>query len=237
MSVRSLLPAALITLAAVALLAPSAQAALSAQAAAPGSIQVTGYHLKSALPPASFFGSSYKASDAFNTGKSLEHYPVSRHPATMSCVTAWTMYNTVGYGETAYAGDGILSSNGQDAAYLPGINQFANPRTALAVFDAQRAKSVSCRTYTLPLPKGSPAEHVVQSVSTVHPGGHEAFLVTQVSTFSGPPGSVSAYILVTVDGADLFTVESPVNVTNTMPVHPSLPAVTLYMIGKVAALR
>src|ERR1700733_3007075 len=169
-SVRSLLSAALITLAAVALLAPSAQAASSAQAAAPRSIQVTGNHLKSSLPPASFFGSSYKASDAFNTGTSLEHYPVSRHPATMSCVTAWTMYNTVGYGETAYAGDGILSSNGQDAAYLPGINQFANPRTALAVFDAQRAKSKSCRSYTLPLPKGSPAEHVVQSVSTVHPG-------------------------------------------------------------------
>jgi hypothetical protein len=240
MSVRSLLPAALITLAAVALLAPSAQAAHaapSAQAATPGSIQVSGNHLKSALPPASFFGSSYKARDAFDTGKSLEHYPASRHPATMSCVTAWTMYNTVGYGETAFADDGVLSSNGQDAAYLPGINQFANPRTAAAVFDAQRAKSASCRTYTLPSPKGSPTEHVAQSVSTVHPGGHEAFLVTQVSTFSGQPGSVSAYILVTVDGADLFTVESPINVTDTMPVHPSLQAVTIYMIGKVAALR
>ena len=231
MSVRSLLPAALITLTLVALVAPSAQAAT------PGSVQVSGNQLKSALPPASYFGSSYKAKDSFTTGKSLVHYPASRHLATMSCVASWTMYGTVGYGETAYAGDGLLSSQGQDAAYLPGINQFANPRTALAVFNAQRAKSKSCRSYTLPLPKGSPAEHVTQSVSTVRPGGHEGFLVTQVSTFSGQPGSVSGYILVTVDGGDLFTVQSPVNITNTIPSSPSLAAVTIYMIGKVAALR
>jgi hypothetical protein len=231
MSLRSLLPAAFLAIAPVVLLAPSAQAAT------PGSIQVTGNVLKSALPPASFFGSSYKATDAFNTGKSLQHYPASRHLATMSCAASWTMYGTVGYGETAYAGDGILSSQGQDPAYLPGINQFTNPRTALAVFNAQRAKSKSCRSYTAPLPKGSPAEHVTQSVSTVRPGGHQAFLVTQVSTFSGQPGSVSEYILVTVDGDDLFTVDSPVNVTNTMPSNPSLATVTTYMIGKVAALR
>jgi hypothetical protein len=66
--------------------------------------------------------------------------------------------------------------------------------------------------------------------------GNPAFLDTQTSTFSGQPGSITFYILVTVDGADVFAVEASATLNNTQPT-PSPAAASKYMIGKVSALR
>jgi hypothetical protein len=230
MPLRPLLSAAVITLAAVVMLTPSAQAAT------PGSVQLTGNQLESALAPASFFGSGYTVKDSYTSGKSLLRSHAILNAATMSCAAAWVMYGEPGFGETAAADSGAISSQVQAATYLQIIDQFPNAHTAAAVFSAQHAKSVSCRSYTLPATKGAPAEHIVQSVSTTSAEGHEAFLVTQASTFSGESGSLDTYIIVSIDGADLFTVEA-FGTNSTAPKDPSLPAVAAYMIGKVSALR
>jgi hypothetical protein len=62
MLLRPTLSAAVIALAAVVMLVPSAQAAT------PGSVQVSGKRLLSALPSASFFGSTYTIKDKYSSG-------------------------------------------------------------------------------------------------------------------------------------------------------------------------
>jgi hypothetical protein len=225
MSLRPLLCAALIAVAPVLLIASSAQAAT------PGSIQVTGNQLKSALPQARFFGSGYSIHGQYGSGNSVQHYPALSNPARISCAAAWPFFGAGGYGETALAMEGAIGPQ----AYQQVIYQFGSARAASKIFDAMHARSASCHSYTLPPVQGR-TEHVSQSVSTTHTDGHQAFLVTQSSTFSGESGSLTVYVLYTADGADLFIVQGFGTINNTQP-RPSPAAVTGYMIGKVSALR
>jgi hypothetical protein len=227
MSLRPLLSAAAIAFAAVVILAPSAHATT------PGSIQLTGNQLKSALPPASFFGSGYKVDGGYNSGKSVDHYPAIFNPATMSCAKAWYMYNQVGFGETASASEGVIGP--QAGSYDPVIFQFSSAPAALRIFDEMRAKTASCRSYSLPPVKGT-TTHISQSISKTRTGGHQSFLVTQNNTFSSQPGSLATFVLVTVDGADLFVVQATGTFNHAQPT-PSPASVMLFMIGKASALR
>lgn len=229
MSLRPLLCAALITTASVLFLAPS-----SAHAATPGSIQVTGNQLKSALPRASYFGSGYTITGRFGTGNYVQHDPATVNLARMSCASAQYMFTQPGYGETALAFEGASSVQGQP--YTPTIYQFANAHTASVLFSEAHAKSASCHSYTLPPVQGS-SQHVSQHDSTTRIGGHLAFLITQSNTFSGLAGSLKTYVLITIDGSDLFIVRTDATITNTLPDDPAPSAVTLYMISKVAVLR
>lgn len=231
MLLRRTLSAAVIALAAVVVLVPSAQAAT------PGSVQVTGKRLLPALPPASFFGSTYTIKGKYSSGSSLEHERGFGSPAAISCQAAWSLYGRPGFGETAWAFDGAFGSIKTPEVYEDTISQYASPRAALAVFSAERAKAVSCRSYNPPAAKGIPAEHVVQTVTTTRPGGHEAFLITQDTTFSGQPGSINFYTFIALDGADIFSVAVNGTLNNTLPNAPAPSAVTAYMIRKAAALR
>jgi hypothetical protein len=225
MLLRPALAAALVT-AAVLCIAPSADAAT------PGSVQVSGNKLESALPHASYFGQGAKVLSPYSTGGALQNYPATDNAAKMNCAaTSESMYLDPGYGQTAAAFGGAV--NNEDG-YTVSIDQFASARTASAVFNAERAKAASCRSYGEPrLPNGS-TEHVSQSVAATRIGGHLTFVVKQKISFSDVQGApLPSYIFVTVDGSDLFVDV----ILSAVPPRPSGAAVTLYMIGKVSALR
>jgi hypothetical protein len=223
MLLRSVLAAALIT--------GALFAAPMADAATPGSIQVPGSKLESALPSSAYFGHGAMILNPYNTGGTLVHYPAIAKAAKTVCETTLILtYIDAGWGQTAIASETAQHTLG---TYTVQIGQFANARTASAVFDAQRAKAASCRSYSLPPLPGS-TRHVWQSVTGTRVGGHPAFIVKQQSSYSNVPGvTVPGYVLVTVDGSDLFTEE----ISGTPEAQPSGSAITLYMIGKVSALR
>jgi hypothetical protein len=222
MLLRPVLVAAVIT--AALFIAPAADAAT------PGSVQVSGNQLESALPHASYFGRGAKVLSPYSTGGGLQHFPATDNPAKMNCAaTSNTMYGDPEYGQTAIAFEGLWKT---PTDYTLNIDQFANASTASAMFNAERARAASCRSYSEPPVSGS-TEHVSQSVSETRIGGHLTFVVKQETSFSGQPGTLPCYAFVTVDGSDLFT-DLIVGITTS---QASVAAVTLYMIGKVSALR
>jgi len=220
---RPVLVAAVVT--AALLIAPAADGT-------PGSIQVSGKQLESAFPAASYFGHGTKILSPFSSGGGLQHYPATGNPAKANCAATGfpSYYADPGYGQTAVTFEGVQKAL---TSYNPNISQFANARTASAVFNAERAKTASCRSYNEP-PVGGSTEHVTQSVSETHIGGHLTFVVKQEISFSDIPGStLPSYVFVTVDGSDVFSDL----ILGTSAPQPSGAAVTLYMIGKVSALR
>jgi len=224
MLLRPVLAAAVVTAALV--IAPAADAAT------PGSVQVSGNRLESAFPPASYFGHGTKILSPFSTGGGLQHFPATDNAAKANCAATSdpTYYGDIGYGETALTFEGVQQAL---TNYNVSISQFANASTASKVFNAERAKAASCRSYSEPPVDGS-TEHVSQSVSETHIGGHLTFVVKQELSFSDVPGTtLPSYAFVTIDGSDVF---ADVIVGTTTP-QPSGAAVTLYMIGKVSALR
>jgi hypothetical protein len=225
MPLRPALAAALVTVA-VLCIAPSADAAT------PGSVQVSGNKLEAALPHSSFFGQGAKVLGSYSSGGTLQNFPAIDNAAKMNCAaTSDSMYVDPGYGQTATALEGAVS----DAdSYTANINQFASARTASAVFNAERAKAASCRSYSEPRLSNGSTEHVSQSVAETRIGGHLTFVVKQKISFSDVHGApLPSYVFVTVDGSDLF-VDIIMSVVTP---RPSGAAVTAYMIGKVSALR
>jgi hypothetical protein len=225
--------AAVITAAGLLLTAPAGLAAT------PGSAQVTGNQLKSALLPASYFGSGSTVSGVFSSGRHLENLPASLKPAKLSCADFWALYDAPGYGETSLASDevnpNVNVSQGQGDSYVQAVYQFANSHKAAAFYGAEEARFAACRSYKES--GGGSTFDVTQSVSKTHLDGHQAFLVTQAETFPSSGGVVlRPQTLVTTDGADVFMVQTTVIVGNG-PATPSDAAVTARLITRVAALR
>jgi hypothetical protein len=228
MSFRPLLAAVCITVAGVLLIAPSAHAA------APGSVQVSGTQLESALPPTAYFGSGYSPRKLYSSGSQvMRYYPPATGPASETCVDLSGLLGIGGFGATAWAFEGVFSVQ---APYSPEIDQFPDPRIASSVFTALRVKLASCRSFITPASKGVAPQHVSQSVTAADVDGHGAVLVSQTIGFSDLPDLYS-YSLLTIDGSDLFLADMQGSSYHHLPARPSLTAITVYMIGKVSALR
>jgi hypothetical protein len=213
----------------------------AASAATPGSVQVTGNQLKSALLPASYFGSGYAGSGAFSTGGHLEPGPALYTPAKLSCADFWGLFDAIGYGETALASgseqylSGPLQNLDQALYYTQAVYQLPGSRAATALYDAEYAKYAACRSFTVSGGHGQ-SVHVEQSVSKTHVDGHPAFLVTQNEVFSETSGSLKPYMLIAVDGADIFLVQAS-DPAGKVPASPSDATVIAKLITRVAALR
>ena len=227
MSLRPLLlSAAVLATASAVLLAPAAQAAT------PGSVQLTGNQLRSALVTGSSLGGGYTIEDKFSTGGRVVHEPVVNRPAAMSCGHFGYLYDTPGYGETALAST-TLQNPAKARFYTPTIYQFPSAHVASALFAAEKTKFTRCRSYTVPASKGIPAARVTQTLTATRVGGRKAFLVTQTNTYSGQSFHLRIKILVTLDGADLFMLSA----AGAVPAHPSPATLTRSMIQRVSALR
>src|SRR5690348_7070115 len=114
MSLRTKVVASIAFATSAFLLAPAAQAATHP-------VQVSGVKLKSALLPASAFGSGFKVLGASSSGKSLWHQTPAKHVATVSCANFETQGLTR-YGESAVATSDILNNDSTNITSLSNLN-------------------------------------------------------------------------------------------------------------------
>ena len=205
-----------------------------AYAAQPGTVQVTGSRLASALVPASGFGGGYKEFKPIDTGKHLERGPAAQHLNSMSCSLFWAFFDLSGYGETAWASD-IADSSSGGQSYEQAVYQFATSRAAGGFYGQEQAKFRSCRSFS-ESGRGSSIHVRLRSLSAAHVSGHMAFLAAWAETFSGLPGTLVEYTLVTIDGRDLFMIHAD-DFMNTLPSNPSPATVTIKLIARVSALH
>jgi hypothetical protein len=191
------------------LLAPAAQAATHP-------VQVNGNKLKSALLPASTFGSGFKSSASFSTGKSLWHLKALNHVPTMSCAN-FENGGIALFGETAGAGS---ESENEDVSVsdFPNIDlldeqtsyQFASVKAATTFYNQAHAKYAKCTAFSEQLsgdPNGGTLDTSLMTLSTTKVGKFQAFQLSQGVNFSTLPGFL-LYLdtLVTVEGTDVFII-------------------------------
>ena len=192
------------------LLAPAAQAATHP-------VQVSGSKLKSALLPASTFGSGFKLDDSFSSGKSLWHQKAKDHVSTMSCGN----FENGGlglFGESAVAGS---ASDNQDAtadANFPNVEllyeqtsyQFPSAKAATAFYNQAHAKYAKCTSFSEKItgdPNGDTLDTTLLTMSKTKVGKYQSFQLGQGVDFSGFPGiSFDLNTLVTVEGTDVFII-------------------------------
>jgi hypothetical protein len=232
MSSRALiacLVAAIVTAAGV-LAGPAALAT----APSPGTVQVTGSQLKSALLPLSAFGhgGDYEVQDS---GRTLEH---AAHPdvASIGCSLFSVLLGDstlpgdpgFGFGATATATEEVVSNG-----YLQAVYQFANARTAGSLYAQTYAKYATCRSFVI-----SGGRIRLNSESITRLGGRQAFQVTQTIYNSGPdaPPPYETKTLFTVDGADAFILNYGTG-RDASPASATPAALILGLIARVQALR
>ncbi len=206
-------------------------------------VQVSGAKLKSALLPASAFGSGYQLIGAISSGKSLWRQQATAHVLTMSC-TNFEKQGLTRYGESAVAASVILNNNAGTSTSLSNLNilysqtvyQFPSTKAAATFYDQAHAKYASCKSFTENIPgepNGGPTI-TLKSISTTKVGSHRAFKVIQSLGGSASPAGVSLNMntLVTVAGADVFVV-----IDFTTSNHPVAATTMLELVGRVKALR
>ena len=216
----------------------------SAQAAS-HPVQVSGAKLKSALLPASAFGSGFKLVVATGTGKSLLHQKARNHVPTMSCANFENQGLSL-YGESAAA---ISISDNQDAAigvgstnvdllYEQAAYQFPSVKAATTFYRQAHAKYAACRSFSENTGGGGGTgdetlKITLKSIFKIKVGKYQAFRVREgvdISTVAG--FSLSFNTLVTVEGADVFIVTS-FSIGN----HPVSAKTMLKLVNRVVKLR
>ena len=213
--------------------------ATAAMASSHGPVQVTGKQLKSALLPASDFVAGYVASNEADSGSKLEHGRLF-NMSSMSCARFWTSAGaTRGFGETAFATD-LVDSDGHVASvyevFDQTVYQFAGTRVAASFYSQLNAKYRSCRSVSLPDGAGGSVRLTVHSESKQRVGGHQALqLVEYASDSKINVSSLSTVVLWTIDGADVYLIDTTV-LNNTSP-KPTQASLTLELIARVRALR
>ena len=233
MSLRAKVSAIAFTAATCMLLAPSAMASTH------GPVQVTGKQLTSALLPASDFVAGYKTIFAGNSGGSLEH-GTTHHIPSMNCFVFWASIGAdKGYGETAFAEEmnGFKSGPVSVAEiFSQAVYQFPSARAAASIYGQISAKYRSCRTASMPDPKGGLIIEQVHSQSTQRIGGHRALLLVEYLTDTKLHGSpLVTDALWTLDGTNVYLVSS--QLLNVRSPRPTLSSLTLKLIARVSALR
>jgi PknH-like extracellular domain len=232
MSFRTKVGAIAVAAAACVLLAPAAMASS-------GPVQVTGKQLKSALLPTSDFQPGYTASNENDSGGKLEHgrlYQLS----SMKCETFWELIGDArGFGETAFAANLVENQNGTASVFEifeQSVYQFGSSHAASSFYSQLNAKYRSCRSTTASDTTGGTLRWSVRSQAKRHVGGHQAVLLverTSDSKVSG--GALTADVLWTVDGTDLYMIST--TLVNTSTPQPTQSSLTLKLISRVIALR
>jgi len=149
MSLRAKVVASIAVASSAFLLAPAA-----AQAAT-HPVQVTGAKLKSALLPASTFGSGFKLVEATGSGKTLWHQKATKHVPTMSCAN-FEIQGLTRYGESAAAASAILNSGTTEITSLSNLNllyeqtvyQFPSTKAAATFYNQAHAKYAACKSFS-----------------------------------------------------------------------------------------
>jgi hypothetical protein len=240
MSFRAKAVASIAFAASAFLLAPAGQAATQA---ATHPVQVSGNKLKSALLPASTFGSGFKLDGTFSTGKSLWHQKARNHVLTMSCAD----FENGGlglFGESAAAGS---VSDNQDASadaafpnvellYEQAVYQFPSIKAASAFYNQAHAKYAKCTSFSEKIaddPASGTLDTTLLTMSKTKVGKYQAFQLNQGVTISDFPGfSLNLNTLVTVAGTDVFIV------TNFSGTNDPVPAsAMLKLVSRAIKLR
>ena len=203
----------------------------------PGTVQVTGTQLRSALLPLSAFGhgGDFEVQDS---GRTLEH-AARPDVASIRCSLFSVLLGDstlpdgpgFGFGATATATEDGVTNGAR--SYLQAAYQFANARTAGSLYAQAYAKYTTCRSFVL-----SGERIRLNSESVTRLGGRQAFQVTQTiytSGFDAPP-PYETKTLVTVDGADAFILNSGTG-RDASPASATPAALILGLIARVQALR
>jgi hypothetical protein len=192
------------------LLVPAAQAATHP-------VQVSGAKLKSALLPASTFGSDFRLDGSFSSGKSLWHLKARNHVLTMSCGN----FENGGlglYGESAAAGSFSDNENADADADFPNVEllydqavyQFPSAKAATAFYNQAHAKYAKCKSFSEKIagdPESGALETTLLTMSKTKVGKFQSFQLNQGVDISDFPGfSLNLNTLVTVEGTDVFIV-------------------------------
>ncbi len=232
MSLRAKIIASLAFATSAFLLVPAA-----AEAAA-HPVQVTGAKLKSALLPASAFGSGFKLEGADGTGKSLWHQKATKHISTMSCVN-FEGLGLVGYGESAAAASIIENNNPSSLASLSNlvyeqtVYQFPSTKAAATFYSQAHAKYASCKSFSDTSNPNDTTSITLKSITKAKVGTYRAFELTQGITEPAAASiSLKLNTLVTVKGADVF-----IFINGGTSNHPVPAKTMLKLISRVAGLR
>ena len=202
--------AALAALAAACLLlAPAAQASAR-------SVQVSGNQLKSALLPASDFGSGDQSSPAATSGGSLLHQRARGRISGLGCATFEVAPGVGTFGQTAYALRAIFNPHpspdlSKDRVYVESVVQFASAKAAASYFSQAYAKYAACADFTESVPanlglgvSGS-LTTTLASISRTSVGAYQAFRVGESSEVSLAPGlSLKQDTLAALAGTDVY---------------------------------
>jgi hypothetical protein len=236
MSLRTKIVASIAVAASAFLIAPAA-----AQAAA-HPVQVSGVKLKSALLPASTFGSGFKLLGASSSGKSLWPQKATKHVPTMSCAN-FENQGLIRYGESAVATSVILNNGATNITSLSNLNllynqtvyQFPSAKAAAAFYSQAHAKFAACKSFSEAV-SGAPNGKLtitLKSIARTKVGTHQAFKIAQGIGGSGIPGvPLNFETLVTVAGADVFVVADFTTANQPVPAK-----IMLKLVNRVTALR
>ena len=229
---------------AAALLTASFLLAPAAYASARPPVQVNGIQLKSALLPPSSFGSDFQLLLWARSGKSLWHKRATNHVSTMNCGDFESGDGILGFGESAVALSWVINPDpwpdypNTQFYYTQSVYQFPSTKAAATYYNQARAKYAKCRYFTESVPADSvpgsgTLETTTQTMSKVRVGNYQAFQVGQISDLTDAAGfTIQQSVLVTVEGTDVFTMNS-VGGTN----DPVPTGLMLKLINRVKKLH
>jgi PknH-like extracellular domain len=212
----------------------------AAAQAATQPVQVTGAKLKTALLPASAFGSGFKLLGTTDSGKSLWHQKATKHIPAMSCQNFEDL-GLASYGESAVATSVILDNNPTSLSdlsnllYEQTVYQFPSTKAAATFYNQAHAKYASCKSFSDKVSgdPGGDATITLKSIAETKVGTHRAFQLTQDLNEPGATGiSLKLNTLVTVKGADIF-----IFIDAGTGNHPVPAKTMLKLISRVAELR
>jgi hypothetical protein len=208
------------------------------------SVQVSGSKLKSALLPASYFGSDYQSGPAASSGNSVSTLPATEHVSSVSCGTFEALSGEGFFGEDAFAFSFADNPNffselpSSEFYYRQSVDQFGSTKAASAYYGQAHAKYAKCKYFTESVSDGQipgvgSLETTTQSMSNTRVGKYQAFQVGQVSDLTEMSGiTIQLNTLVAVAGTDVYTMES-LGGTN----DPISTALMHDLIGRVQKLR
>ena len=207
-------------------------------------VQVSGNKLKSALLPASTFGSDYQFQFATSSGKSLWHQRARDHVSSMSCGNFEDGVGLGSFGESAVALSFIDNQNAitnfpnAEFYYNQAVYQFPTVKAATTYYSQAKVKYAKCRDFTesvqaSSVPGSGRMEIALLSMTKTKVGSYQAFQLTQAVNLSESPGfSLTLNTLVTVEGTDVFTVVSLSGTSD-----PVSTNVMLKLVNRVKKLR
>ncbi len=193
------------------LIAPAAQASSR-------SVQVNGNQLRSALLPASAFGSVYQLGTSASSGGSLLRVPARGRISGLSCADFEDTPGVGTFGQTAYAWR-IVANPSPLAGfpetriyYAQAVVQFTSARAVASFLSQAYAKYAACGDFTQPVPSnlhiGGLLESRVLSISRTSIGAYPAFRVAQSAELTKIRISILLNTLAVVAGPDVFMIVS-----------------------------